>query len=48
MGSIVSVGQQNQAPHIVIAGIVAVAFTALLIDRLIVRIERRFSAWKLG
>jgi NitT/TauT family transport system permease protein len=47
MGAIVLSGQQNGQPEVVIGGIVAVAVVALIIDRVIVRVERRYSAWRL-
>lgn len=47
MGYIVSEGQQTYDPAEVMAGILIVALVALLIDRVIVRVERRFSRWRL-
>jgi NitT/TauT family transport system permease protein len=47
MGYIVSEGQQTYDPAEVLAGVLIIAVVALLIDRVIVRVERRFSRWRL-
>ncbi len=47
IGHVISDGQMVLRPEIVIGGILVVATTALIADRLIVRVERRFSRWRL-
>jgi NitT/TauT family transport system permease protein len=48
MGYIVATGQNSAQVPEVIGGILVVAFAALVIDRVIVRIERYFTRWRLS
>jgi NitT/TauT family transport system permease protein len=47
LGVRISLATQQLQNNVVIAGIVAIALVAVLVDRSLVRVERRFSRWKL-
>jgi len=46
MGYVVAVGQQSDSTSEVLGGVIIVAVTALIIDRIIVGSERHFSKWR--
>lgn len=46
LGYLIAQGQQMLNPSTVLAGILVVAIVAVLFDRLLVLVERRFSAWR--
>ncbi|HEX3842110.1 MAG TPA: ABC transporter permease [Acidimicrobiales bacterium] len=48
MGYIVATGQQSSSTPEVLGGVLIVAVVALIVDRVIVRIERHFSVWRLA
>ncbi|MFJ6567658.1 ABC transporter permease [Streptomyces sp. NPDC091292] len=46
LGNRIAVAQQGLDPNAIVAGILAVATLAIVADRVLFRVERRFSAWK--
>lgn len=47
LGVRISLATQQLQNNVVIAGIIAIALVAVLVDRSLVRVERRFTRWKL-
>ncbi|HSY15744.1 MAG TPA: ABC transporter permease [Jatrophihabitantaceae bacterium] len=47
MGYVVYLAQGVNDPTVVIGGILIISFAALIIDRVIVRVQRHFTSWRL-
>jgi NitT/TauT family transport system permease protein len=47
LGVRISLATQQLQNNVVVAGIIAIAVIAVLFDRALVRLERRFAKWKL-
>jgi len=47
LGVRISLATQQLQNNVVIAGLIAIALVAVLVDRSLVRVERRFTRWKL-
>lgn len=46
VGFVINLGQQLSQPELTIGGVIALAVVAVVIDRLLLRVENRFSKWR--
>ena len=47
VGFVIKTGEESYSPTIVLAGVTTIAVIAVLVDRLLLRVEARFTKWRL-